>query len=178
MVRGFEPIAGADARVLILGTAPSVRSLELQQYYGHPRNAFWPIMCALFAGGEELDYSGQVDLLVSARVALWDVLRAAERPGSLDSSIAAASAVPNDIGRFLAGHPDVAHIFFNGAAAQALFERHLSSLQATEPALVFRRLPSTSPANAGVSFEAKLRAWGAVKEAALGSRQTHGTEPS
>lgn len=178
MVRGFEPSAGADACVLILGTVPSVRSLELQQYYGHPRNAFWPIMSALFADGEELDYSARVDLLVSARVALWDVLRAAERPGSLDSSIAAASAVPNDIGRFLAGHSDIAHVFFNGAAAQALFERHLSSVRATDPALVFQRLPSTSPANAGVSFEAKLKAWGAVKEAVLGSRQTHQTEPS
>lgn len=112
MVRGFEPSAGADACVLILGTAPSVRSLELQQYYAHPRNAFWPIMSALFADGEEPDYSARVDLLVSARVALWDVLRAAERPGSLDSSIAAATAVPNDIGRFLAGHSDIAHVFY------------------------------------------------------------------
>ncbi len=177
-MRGFEPIAGADACVLILGTAPSVRSLELQQYYGHPRNAFWPIMRALFADGEELDYPAQVELLVSAHVALWDVLRAAERPGSLDSSIAAASAVPNDIGRFLAGYPDIVHVFFNGATAQALFERHLSSVQATDPALVFQRLPSTSPANAGVSFKAKLRAWGAVKEAALAGRQRHRTELS
>ncbi len=58
MIRGFDPIVGPGARVLVLGTIPSARSLELGQYYGHSRNAFWPIMQALFAGGARARLSG------------------------------------------------------------------------------------------------------------------------
>ena len=64
MIHGLDPIAGPDARVLVLGTVPGVRSLELGQYYGHSRNAFWPIMLALFADRSELDYPSRVALLI------------------------------------------------------------------------------------------------------------------
>jgi hypothetical protein len=64
---------------------------------------------------------------------------------------------------------DIAHVFFNGAAAQALFERHVAPVQALDPALESHRLPSTSPAHAGASFAAKLQAWGTVKDAVGGS---------
>jgi hypoxanthine-DNA glycosylase len=176
MIGSFDPIAGPDARVLILGTAPSVRSLELQQYYGHPQNAFWPIMVALFADRSELDYPSRVEMLVRSRVAVWDVLQSAERPGSLDSSIVDASAVSNDIAGFLAEHPGVLHVFFNGAKAQDLFKRHVASANSLGSALEFHRLPSTSPANAVASFDAKLQAWSEVRNAAQGGYQTHSAD--
>ncbi len=166
MIRGFDPIAGPDARVLVLGTIPSRRSLELGQYYGHSRNAFWPIMRALFAGGAELDYPARCAMLVRAGVALWDVLHAAERDGSLDSSIAPPSEVPNNVAGFLAAHPGVGTVFFNGAKAEALFRRHVAGALPPNPHLRFRRLPSTSPANAGTTMAAKLEAWRAVATAA------------
>ena len=167
MIRGFEPIAGADARVLILGTAPSVRSLELQQYYGHDRNAFWPIMTTLFGWGSMLDYPTRIKRLVDARVAVWDVLHAVERPGSLDAHIVSATAVPNDIGGFLAVHRDVTKVFFNGLAAQTLFRRHVAPGLLFGPAISFHLLPSTSPAHAARSFEVKLQAWSVVRDAAV-----------
>jgi len=174
MIRGFAPIAGPDARVLILGTVPSVRSLEAGQYYGHPQNAFWPIMTALFVDdlrleGAQLDYPARVDLLVQSRVAVWDVLHAAERPGSMDSSIVEATAVPNDIAGFLAEHPAITQVFFNGAKAEQLFHRHIAGPVIPGSREVhYHRLPSTSPANASLSFDAKLEAWAVVKVAAQG----------
>lgn len=158
MIEGFPPIAGPDARVLVLGTCPSVASLAARRYYGHPRNAFWPIMEAIFAGGGSLDYSERAELLVANRVALWDVLHAAVRPGSLDSDIVSGTEVPNDVVGFLAEHPGIRAILFNGTAAESLFRRFVSSGDLPD-GLEFRRLPSTSPAHAGRTFGVKLGLW-------------------
>ena len=172
MIGSFAPIAGPDARVLVLGTIPSSRSLAEGQYYAHPRNAFWPIMQDLFAGGARLDYSSRVEMLVRARVAVWDVLRFAERDGSLDSAIVPASETPNDIVGFPVAHPDIGSIFFNGAKAEALFERRVAASVPRDRPLAFRRLPSTSPANAGVPATAKSEAWQAVAVAVGGPPET------
>jgi double-stranded uracil-DNA glycosylase len=162
MITGFAPIAAADARVLVLGTVPSRRSLEEQRYYAHARNAFWPIMQALFAGGVELEYSSRQQLLVDARVAVWDVLQSAERSGSLDSGIAPHSAVANDIAGFLTDHLEVDWVFFNGATAEALYKRHVAQTIPPHRRLHLRRLPSTSPANAGIPPDVRLDAWRAI----------------
>ncbi len=164
-VHSFDPIAGPDARVLVLGTMPGVRSLQLGQYYGHPRNAFWPIMQELFAAGAQLDYAARVALLVRSRVAVWDVLASVKRPGSLDANIESRSVVANDIGAFLASHSQISSVFFNGATAQLLFRRHIAAACSFDARLNFQRLPSTSPANATMSFQAKRMAWQAVFQA-------------
>jgi len=164
MISGFAPIARPDARVLILGTVPSRRSLEAGEYYAHPRNAFWPIIERLFALGTGLDYTARTSLLLEAKVALWDVLRGAERPGSLDAAIVAHSAVANDFAAFFARHGAVRTVFFNGTAAHSLFERHVRAT--LPPALDLRlaTLPSTSPANTALTTEDKLEAWRAVRD--------------
>jgi TDG/mug DNA glycosylase family protein len=167
MIRGFPPIAGPDARVLILGTAPSERSLLEGRYYAQPQNAFGRIMEALFAEGARLGYDERVEMLGTAGVAVWDVLHAADRVGSLDSAIVPETAVPNDIRGFLAEHPRVRSVYFNGAEAERLFGRHMGPAL-SESDLRLERLPSTSPANAAKSFDAKLEAWRAVQRAATG----------
>lgn len=167
MIRGFAPIARPDARVLVLGTIPSERSLAEHQYYAHPRNSFWKIMLTLFAKGTDLDYPERAELLTRNRVALWDVLHAGDRPGSLDSSIVSGTAVPNDIAGFLELHPDVRAVFFNGTAAEKLYHAH--NTLPPDRAMTFTRLPSTSPAHAARSFADKLAAWQVVATAAGGS---------
>ena len=76
-IDGFAPIISGNASVLILGTMPSEASLLKQQYYGHPRNAFWPIMSALFASDPELCYRRRKEMLMKNGIAVWDVLKAA-----------------------------------------------------------------------------------------------------
>ena len=147
--------------MLILGTMPSVTSFKAQQYYAHPQNAFWPIMGVLFGAGRSLPYYQRLAVLDDAGVALWDSLRACVRPGSLDSSI--TDEVPNDLCAFLATHPKITHVFFNGARSATAFGRHIMPMLA-EGSLIFQRLPSTSPARA-IRLEVKIRAWCAVKEA-------------
>jgi TDG/mug DNA glycosylase family protein len=163
---GFPPVARADARVLVLGSLPGQASLAASQYYAQPQNAFWRIMGALFEAGPEHAYDERLRRLVEARVALWDVCASAARPGSLDHRIDKRSVAANDFAGFFAAHRQVAAIFFNGATAERLY---LTLARPTLPPdaadIVTRRLPSTSPAHAGVSFLQKLDAWKEVAEA-------------
>jgi hypoxanthine-DNA glycosylase len=160
MISSFAPVAGPDARILILGSIPGRESLRQQQYYAHPRNAFWPIMAELFGAGPGLPYRQRLALLVANRLALWDVIEACSRPSSLDSDIEEATIQVNDFQRFLADHRQIGTILFNGGkAAQTFNRRILPHLEVTNQPLTCHRLPSTSPANAGTSYAEKLAAW-------------------
>jgi hypoxanthine-DNA glycosylase len=164
--QGFPPIARDDARVLILGSLPGQESLRRREYYAQPRNAFWPIMGALFGAGPRLPYAARARRLAASGIALWDVCAAAVRAGSLDASIVAGSVVANDLAAFLAHHPRVGLVCFNGRTAAALYRRHvLPTLPPGPRALPQLELPSTSPAHAALSFADKLGRWQAVGEA-------------
>ena len=164
---GFPPVEPRRARVLILGSLPGAESIRRGEYYGHPRNAFWPIMGGLYGAGPDLPYPQRLKKLAARGIILWDVLRAAERKGSLDSAIHPRRAEPNDIPALLARHPDLRRIVFNGAAAERLFRRYAAAACGDRLAGVDQvRLPSTSPAHASRSFEDKLALWRAALAAA------------
>jgi double-stranded uracil-DNA glycosylase len=164
LLTGFPPIAALDARVLVLGSMPSVASLAREQYYGHPQNAFWPIMGRLFGAGPGLPYAERKAVLMAAGVAVWDVLEACRREGSLDTAIARDSEQANNFAVFFRKHPRIGTVFFNGTKAETTFRRHvLGELAELNRDFHFERLPSTSPAHAGRSLEEKLTAWQAVK---------------
>ncbi len=140
--RGFPPVEPAVAHLLILGSLPSVESFRQQQYYAHPRNAFWPIMGKLFDAGREFSYAERLQRLSACGVMLWDVLHAAHRPGSLDSAIDTQQMEPNDFSALLKRHPELKLIAFNGMAAETLFRRHvLSSCGNCLKGAVLVRLP-------------------------------------
>ena len=163
---GLPPIAAPDARVLVLGSAPSVLSLQRGEYYGNPQNAFWRLMAELTGRPPGESYEARKRMLTEARIALWDVLASAERPGSLDTSIVATTAVVNDFGAFFAGHPLVRAVYFNGRTARAFWDRRVEGRQALPAGLALTTLPSTSPANAALRFEQKVVTWTAVVDSA------------
>lgn len=154
----FPPIEDASARVLILGSMPGKESLRAGQYYAHRRNAFWPIMGDLIGAVPALPYESRIQILKSAGIALWDVLASCTRDGSLDSDIDAASASANDFESFFSTHLNIAQVFFNGSMAEKCF-RILVQGMVESSALHYRRLPSTSPANASMLYKQKLHAW-------------------
>lgn len=155
MVSGFPPVAAPDARVLILGSMPSVRSLEAGQYYAHPRNAFWKIMGELVGAGPDKLYAERLRILKANGIALWDVLDTCTRPGSLDAHI--GDEVPNDFSGFFAKHKHITRVGLNGGKAAALFKKYAA--HACPPDMTITRLPSTSPAYAAMRFEDKCAAW-------------------
>lgn len=160
---GFPPVADDFARVLVLGSLPGRRSLEAREYYAQPQNAFWRIMGRLFGAEPALPYEQRLERLRARGVALWDVLAAGEREGSLDSSIDPKSIVVNDFASFLARHRRIGLICFNGRTAAELYRRRVVPMLAPEwAALTTRVLPSTSPAHASLRFEQKLARWAAA----------------
>lgn len=157
-IRSFAPIAGRNARVLVLGSMPGRASLAAGRYYAHPRNAFWRIAAELLGIEPQASYRKRVQALKAARIAVWDVLHSCVRRGSLDATIEAELA--NDFRAFFRTHTAITHVFFNGAKAEASFRRHV--LPQLGLALRCTRLPSTSPANASLPFRRKLAAWRAL----------------
>lgn len=158
-IRSFPPVADKHATILILGSVPGKESLKQQQYYAHPQNAFWKIMGDLVGAHLELPYPQRLQALTAANIALWDVLHSCEREGSLDSDIVQEQA--NDFAAFFAQHPHITHVYFNGAKAEQSFRRFVLGKQELPP-LEFARLPSTSPAHAGMRYEEKLEVWKAA----------------
>ncbi|HZA65783.1 MAG TPA: DNA-deoxyinosine glycosylase [Geminicoccaceae bacterium] len=161
-VQSFPPIATRWSRVLILGTMPGKASLRERQYYAHPQNAFWRIIGGILGFDPASPYEVRVASVQSADIAIWDVLKSCIRESSLDSAIEPASVVPNDFAAFLADHPEIHRICFNGAKAEALFMKHARPRLPPDRGFRHVRLPSTSPANASWSLPEKVRAWRAI----------------
>ena len=153
--RSFAYSADESARVLILGSMPGAESLRQRQYYAFKHNVFWRIMGEICGFSPDLPYPERLAELRRHGVALWDVLAACERPGSLDSSIRAAR--PNDIPGLVEKLPRLEKILCNGGAARNYLRRFFPELEA-------QQLPSTSPAAARFTYAEKLAAWRAALE--------------
>lgn len=149
----FSPISNTDATILILGTMPGTKSLEINQYYGHNQNNFWKFMFAIFQEDFCNDYQTKKELLQKNKIALWDVLQFCDRVGSLDSAI--KNEIANDFETFLAEHSNIKTILFNGQKAAAFFKKYVH-LKKDYQLII---LPSTSPANASKSYQSKFDEW-------------------
>lgn len=160
LCQSFPPLYRQDARVLVLGTMPSVASLEAAQYYAHPRNAFWRIQCDLWGAAYIEGYEEREALALAHHVALWDTVAECNREGSLDTAM--REKKPNDIAGLVKKLPQLRHIFCNGQAAYQEYQRYFADI-----ALPCTRLPSTSPAYT-LPYAEKLAVWQMVRCAVQG----------
>lgn len=152
---GFAPVIAPNTRLMVLGSFPGVASLQQQQYYGHPRNQFWPILSALWSVDlRGMAYVERLDVVRTRGLGIWDVYAHCRREGSLDSDITAAER--NDFSALRAQAPGLVAVASNGAESARVTQA--LRMQGFE----VHRLPSTSPANASWSFERKQDAWRAV----------------
>jgi len=159
-VTSFSAQMDDGCQVLVLGSMPGIKSLVENQYYAHPRNAFWPIMAELGWVSASTDYSQRLTQLKAAGLGLWDVYQQCYREGSLDSAIDKRSAKFNSISQ-LSDHYPIQAIACNGGAAFKAFNAYCKQEQwdlAAQGIELFA-LPSTSPAYAAMSFAEKLERW-------------------
>jgi double-stranded uracil-DNA glycosylase len=179
LLRGFGPIAEADARLLILGSMPGGASLAAGHYYAHPRNAFWDVIEAVWGVPRSLPYEARIRAVRDRGIAIWDVVARCHRATSLDADIKHGSVVANDFARFFGQHRHIRHVAFNGAAAEALFRRHVQPvLPQPLQQLACVRMPSTSPAHASLSIEGKIRAWKSLRRYSDPAGHRRGPSPT
>ncbi len=154
--RCFAPVADENCRILILGSMPGERSLELQQYYGHKNNRFWRMMAELLNNGElPEDYEERKQMLLRSCIALWDVIAFCRREGSLDSAIREEEY--NDLHGFLAEHPQIKRICCNGGKAYSALQKYCRRHPLNGVEIL--AMPSTSPANARWNLKNLKEKW-------------------
>lgn len=149
----FNAFTDTATEIIILGTFPSVKSLEKQQYYGNKQNKFWKLLYDVFEEPLEVDYNKRLLFLKSKKIGLWDVFKSCERQGSLDSAI--KNAVPNDLKSLAESHPNLKVFCFTSKQAHTWFYREYKSLLNIELIV----LASPSPANARMTYLQKLADW-------------------
>ena len=159
-INSFAPVEPDQARVLIIGSIPGKASLTAQQYYAHPRNAFWPILGYWLGFDATLPYDDRLEQLKRHRIGLWDALYQCERPSSLDADIVKTSIVANDFAAWFARHPQTAAVLCNGTAAFDIYRRKvIPMLTDAQQAVPVHKMPSTSPAHASQTFDQKRDQW-------------------
>lgn len=152
-IHPFGPVYDEHAKVLILGSFPSVKSREEMFFYAHPRNRFWKVMKAITGfEGDIGGISGKTKMLKDNHIALWDTIASCEITGSSDLSI--SSVVVNDLSVIL-NSADIKAVFCNGKTSHKLYQKYLEKITGISA----KALPSTSPANASWTLEILTGKW-------------------
>ncbi len=159
MTQSFSAVTATNCKVLILGSMPGVASLQAQQYYAHPRNAFWSIMQKYTKVQPDADYYQRITQLTKHHIALWDVIAHCERPGSLDNDIITSSIRVNDFDTLFKTHKKLKFIGLNGNKAFQLFKQHIVKQHSLPKHIHYACLPSTSPAHARLTLQEKKINW-------------------
>lgn len=136
---GFAPVCFVDSKVLILGSFPSVKSRQVDFYYGNKQNRFWRTICGFFGEGVPETKDEKIDFLYRRKIALWDMAVACEIQGSADSSV--KNAVLADLNEIFSV-AKLEKILLNGTLAYQLFCKGYAEID-----IPYQKLPSTSPAN-------------------------------
>jgi double-stranded uracil-DNA glycosylase len=160
--QGLAPVIDEKSRVLILGTLPGAESLRQQRYYSDRRNRLWALLESVFGASAGTTYAERLEFLSSHGIALWDVLRSAEREGSSDAAI--AQPEPNAFAELFVRFPALHRVAFNGTKAESLWLTHIvPRSDVPHDRLVTKTLPSSSasPGRYVLPFEEKLARWSA-----------------
>lgn len=141
---GFKPVVDDKCEVLILGSFPSVKSREMNFYYGNKQNRFWKVLEEFFHTKIDDDIGAKTKFLLDHHIALWDIVGNSSLKGSSDVELLKNIDAFNDIENLTKTFPSIKGVICNGKAAYNLTTKRFPNLS-----VIY--LPSTSPAN--VSFK-------------------------
>ena len=145
IIHPFKPVIFKESRVLILGSFPSVKSREVDFYYGNKNNRFFKILEVIFDEKIGESKEAKIDFLKRHKIALFDVVKSCEIVGSSDSSLSVKEV--NDIGKLIE-NTDIEKILLNGKKAYEIFQKYIKIDK-----VKYFYIPSSSPANASFSLD-------------------------
>ena len=145
IIHPFKPVIFKESRVLILGSFPSVKSREVDFYYGNKNNRFFKILEVIFDEKIGESKEEKIDFLRRHKIALFDVVKSCEIVGSSDSSLSVKEV--NDIGKLIE-NTDIEKILLNGKKAFEIFQKYIKIDK-----VKYFYIPSSSPANASFSLD-------------------------
>ena len=148
----FEPVIDKKSKVLILGSFPSVKSREINFYYGNKQNKFWKVLEEYFGEKIPENTDEKRAFLLAHHIALWDIVGSSQIIGSSDNELIKKINSVNDIPKLLQDFPTIQAVICNGKASYNLTTKFFPDI----PAIY---LPSTSPANVSFKKEAWFKAF-------------------
>lgn len=155
IVHPFGPIFNEESEILILGSLPSVKSREINFFYGHPQNRFWKMLSAVVGEDVPDTIDAKREMILRHHLALWDSIKECDIKGSRDSSI--RNAVPNNINEIIKGSK-IRKIICNGKSSGEVYRKYILPDTGIDAVV----MPSTSPANAACTLEQLVYEWGKV----------------
>ncbi len=150
MTHNIYPFFNKNSEILILGSLPSIKSRKEGFYYAHPQNKFWKVLSSIFKEDIPASIEDKKIFLNKHHIALWDVVKSCTIIGSSDSSIRNVTA--NDISSIIK-KSKITKIYTTGKKAYHLYYKYLFK----ETGIEAIYLPSTSPANASISYEKLIK---------------------
>lgn len=151
-IHPFVPVYNKFSKILILGSLPSIVSVERGFYYMHPQNRFWKVLSNIYKeDAYSMDIEDKTDFILKHHLALYDVIQSCTIDQSKDASI--EDVICNDVKSILK-NSHIEKIILNGSKASALFLKAYPDLKN-----IAIGLPSTSSANAKLSLEELTILW-------------------
>lgn len=155
VIHPFKPLYNKDSKILILGSMPSVKSKELNFYYGNPKNLFWKLISDVLNENPN-NNKEKINMLLKHNIALWDVIKECNIKGSDDSTI--TDVIPNDINQIIK-NSNIKTIFTTGKKAYNLFNKYIKDIK-----IIPIYLPSSSPANCKMKYNELKKEYSKILE--------------
>ena len=152
----IDPVYDKNSKILILGSFPSIVSRDNNFYYAHPKNRFWKVLGELY----NIEFNTIEDkkkFLLDNYIALYDVVKSCTITGSSDSSIKDIEI--NDI-KSIVKNSNITKIYTTGKTSYNLYNKYLKDIVGIDAIY----LPSTSPANATISYNELLNYYKIIKQ--------------
>lgn len=143
-IKCFPPIIFEGSEVLLLGTLPGNKSLQLNFYYADPRNYFWKFFSKYTGHPKPHNMNEVSKILKETKVALWDMYDFGIRKNKQDKETSRDSDIKqeiwNNIPSLLTDYPNIKRIGIMGGDPYEEFQKSYPFINAV-------RLPSTSSSN-------------------------------
>jgi TDG/mug DNA glycosylase family protein len=158
LIHPFEPIIFKTSKILILGTFPSIKSIENSFYYSHPKNQFWDILNIVFNDKKPVNIEEKIKFLKKHKIALWDSICECKRKNGNSRDDNLEILAPCDIESLLIKYPNIKKIAVTSRTAEKVIKKYFknSSFSILHSPLY---LPSPSPLNARINLEKKAKIW-------------------